>query len=308
VVLANEFIAQERTDILQDWGASGVFQYEDVNKTQLMKRILVLLLAGVALAGGLRAQPGATNPRLPLSPLQQAEKEKSLSSLSRFDLDFPGGRPEQLVNAIEKASGKPLNAIIPQEHQQVELPPLKMKGVNVAELFEALGKASVKRISYVTGTYFGGINSAAASKQYQSGVISYGFQTSGTPREDSIWYFYYEAPGYPRLGEDEAASTCRFYQLEPYLQKYKVEDITTAIETGWKMMGNGKPVKMSFHKDTKLLIAVGEPEKLKMIDSVLEQLKSENTTNTAQRILKELQGGAKVKPESKARSGEPENQ
>ena len=65
----------------------------------------------------------------------------------------------------------------------------------------------------------------------------------------------------------------RFFQLGPYLENYKVEDITTAIETGWKMLGGGPAPAMSFHKDTTLLIARGEPEKLMLIDSVLQELR-----------------------------------
>jgi len=49
-----------------------------------------------------------------------------------------------------------------------------------------------------------------------------------------------------------------------------VDDITTAIETGWKMLGETSPPTISFHKDTKLLIAVGEPSKLETIDAVLK--------------------------------------
>ena len=70
----------------------------------------------------------------------------------------------------------------------------------------------------------------------------------------------------------EQPKVCRFYQLTPYLETYKVEDITTAIQTGWKMLGETNPPTISFHKDTKLLIAVGEPSKLQLIDSVLQQL------------------------------------
>jgi hypothetical protein len=67
---------------------------------------------------------------------------------------------------------------------------------------------------------------------------------------------------------------CRFYQLSPYLDEgYKVEDITTAIETGWKMLGETNLPKLSYHKDTKLLIAVGEPNQLALIDDALRQLK-----------------------------------
>jgi len=51
-----------------------------------------------------------------------------------------------------------------------------------------------------------------------------------------------------------------------------VDDITTAIQTGWKMLGDKETPAISFHKDTKLLIAVGEPSKLEMINSVLGAL------------------------------------
>jgi hypothetical protein len=67
---------------------------------------------------------------------------------------------------------------------------------------------------------------------------------------------------------------CRFYSLTPYLEQEiaTVDDITTAIDTGWKMLGESSPPKISFHKDTKLLIAVGEPSKLEIIDSALKAL------------------------------------
>jgi hypothetical protein len=66
---------------------------------------------------------------------------------------------------------------------------------------------------------------------------------------------------------------CRFYQLAPYLEAgYKVEDITTTIETGWKMLGITRPPELTYHKDTKVLIAVSDADKLKTIDDVLKQL------------------------------------
>jgi len=60
--------------------------------------------------------------------------------------------------------------------------------------------------------------------------------------------------------------------LESYLEKLKVEDITTAIETGWKMQGVKPMPKLSFHKDTKLLIACGPREQLMTVDDVLREL------------------------------------
>ena len=68
------------------------------------------------------------------------------SALTQFSLDFPGGTPAQLVKAIEKATGKPLNAIIPNEDADAKLPPLKMDNVDVVKLFRALELASAKQV------------------------------------------------------------------------------------------------------------------------------------------------------------------
>src|SRR5689334_667200 len=54
--------------------------------------------------------------------------------LTRFDLDFPGGTPKELVAAIQKGMGRPLNAIVADEFIGVKLPPLKMSGVSVYQL------------------------------------------------------------------------------------------------------------------------------------------------------------------------------
>ena len=66
-------------------------------------------------------------------------------ALTKFNLDFPGGTPAKFIKAIEKAMGKPLNAIIPTEDADVQLPPLKMNDVDVAQLFKALEAASIKQ-------------------------------------------------------------------------------------------------------------------------------------------------------------------
>jgi hypothetical protein len=63
------------------------------------------------------------------------------------------------------------------------------------------------------------------------------------------------------------------YLLTPYLDRgLTVDDITTAIQTGWKMLGYSPTPELSFHKETKLLIAVGDPNQLETIDRVLSAL------------------------------------
>ena len=155
-------------------------------------------------------------------------------ALTKFSLDFPGGTPKELVAAIQKAMVKPLNAIIPEEYADTVMPSLKMNNVDVSQLFEALrGSGS-------------------------------SFMSSGSRTDDSVWFF---------RGNRLLRKACRFYSLAPYLERgLKLDDITTAIQTGWKMMGDKETPTISFHKDTKLLIAVGEPSKLETIDAVLKAL------------------------------------
>jgi len=214
-------------------------------------------------------------------------------TLTRFSLDFSGGTPKQLVTAIEKAMAKPLNAIIPEEHADVKLPPLKMTNVDVWQLFQALELTSQKTEAYVTGTAYGGLG--RQQQNYQQMRTAYGFRTSGARSDDSIWYFYVEKPNMPPLTPSEVQKVCRFYPLTSYLERgLTVDDITTAIQTGWKMLGDKDAPAINFHKDTKLLIAVGDPAKLETIDSVLQALQPA-PVGFAER-LKEINTKATVAP------------
>ena len=199
--------------------------------------------------------------------------------LSPFNIDFPGGTPHELIAAIQKATGKPLNAIVPEEFADTKLPPLKMNSVNVYQLFRALRLASSRTEAYAVDR--GAIPGAGRFQSYQQKITGYGFDTEASPvNDDSVWYFHVDkVPTPPPPPAPE--KICRFYALAPYLDHgLKVDDITTAVETAWKMTGEKSPPEISFHKDTKLLIAVGDPEKLQTIDSVLQALRSETTKPT----------------------------
>jgi hypothetical protein len=191
--------------------------------------------------------------------------------LTKFSLDFRGGTPKQLITAIEKAMSRPLNAIIPPEHADVPLPPLKMSNVDVRQLFQALELTSQKN---ETRGFPGGFPGS-----YQQYRTSYGFRTQGQISDESIWYFYVEKPIVPPAEVyTPPQKICRYFSLAPYLEgDQTVEDITTAIQTGWKMLDEEDTPKISFHKETKLLIAVGEPARLEIIDDVLKALKSAPT-------------------------------
>jgi hypothetical protein len=180
---------------------------------------------------------------------------------TQFSLDFPGGTPVQLVKAIEKAMGKPLNVIINKEDENIELPPLKMSDVYLPQLFAVLEAASRKVVAVSTGGF-------GSYSQFSTG---YGFKTDGQPFDNSVWYFHVEKPSLPPVVSTQ--KICQFYSLSPYLDRgFTVDDITTAIQTGWKMAGETATPELNYHKETKLLIAFGEPDKLKTIADVLKTL------------------------------------
>jgi len=189
------------------------------------------------------------------------------STLTRFNLDFPGGTPAQLVKAIEKATTKPLNVVINKEDENLELPPLKMNNVYLPQLFTALEAASRKTVA--VSTSIGSPGGYSSYSQFSSG---YGFKTADGPlSDDSIWYFHVEKPSMPPVVSTQKIS--QFYSLSPYLDRgFTVDDITTAIQTGWKMAGESATPELNYHKETKILIAFGEPDKLKTIADVLKTL------------------------------------
>lgn len=134
-----------------------------------------------------------------------------------FNINFLGGPPEKLVQMITNQTHKPLNVIIPPDYADTELPPLNLNGVTVPQLFDALGQAS-KRIV----TYLSGLGVPGAYQNIQQGTAGFGFKTTDPKREDSIWYFFVERAGElpkpaPPPPPQPPPSVCRFFQLSPYL-------------------------------------------------------------------------------------------
>jgi hypothetical protein len=194
------------------------------------------------------SQPHPVNGAPPSAPID--------SPLTKFNLDFPGGSPSDLVAAIQKATGKPLNVILDSYIGDIQLPPLKMNMVDVEQLFSALLNATLHY--EVTNGY--------PTQQ------AFTFKTNGKVSDDSVWYGVLQRDVH--YGQ-EPEKTCRFYLLTPYLEKgLAVDDITTAIQTGWKLLGKQPLPSISYHKETKLLIAVGEGKDLAYIDEALRALRT----------------------------------
>ena len=247
-----------------------------------MKKLLVLSLL-ITTAPALPAQnptaaiPVGVPPTPPLSlappPVVEAPPARPRDpGFTRFNINFRGGPPALLVERITNETRKPLNVIIPPEQAATELPPLHLNGVTVPQLFDALGQASRKSVTYYTGSGLPNVY-----QQFQRGTSGFGFKTAEPKSEDSIWHFFVDDAGEPPKppAPPEKATVCRFFQLSPYLERgLKVEDITTALEAAWKMLGENTAAKIKFHQDTNLLIAVGHADKLMLIDDVLTQLQN----------------------------------
>jgi hypothetical protein len=248
-----------------------VFLYEEhTSKQPIMKKSICLAasLLALNLTPVFGQQAPGQNPPVPTFlpghyPSRPIMSAPEAPALTKFNLDFPGGTPKELVTAIEKAMGKPLNAIIPKEDEDLQMPPLKMNDVVVSQLFAALKAASRKEVAVSTGMF---------GSSYSTFIGDYGFETADSPLSDtSIWYFRAEKPTLPPVVS--TAKITKFYSLDDYLNRgFSVDDITTAIQTGWKMAGDTSPPELSYHKETKMLIAFGEPYKLQTIQEVLGAL------------------------------------
>ncbi|PTY05762.1 hypothetical protein DB347_15485 [Opitutaceae bacterium EW11] len=220
--------------------AAVVYLNVSTMKHYLSLALLTALLAAVPVSGQVpanKAQPvSAASPQLTL-----------------FDLDFPGGPPAALVAAIEKASGRPLNVIIPVEYSKHQLPPLKMRHVNVYDLFVALGQSEV----------------FTSRRQYTASFRTGKERSSLT--DDTIWDFYLTGASFGDAAP--MPSVAQFYLLKPYVDTgLTVDDITTAIQTAWRMNPAREAPSLSFHKETGLLIAVGDPDQVAAINRVLQAL------------------------------------
>ena len=253
-----------------------------------------ILLAASLLALNLTPVFGQPNPNgtLPPGPTYQQRLNAIVNqangatapTLTKFNLDFPGGTPKELVAAIEKAMGKPLNAIIPDETADTKIPALKMSNVDVPHLFNAVVNMSYK---YAPRNFGGGGGGGGFGSQPRDVVSSYGFETrDGDMSDDSIWYFFvYKAP--TQQAPPPPQKICQFYSLSPYLDRgFTVDDITTAIQTGWKMAGVTPTPELNYHKETKMLIAFGEPQNLQTIQQVLQTLPA---TTTSRREITDME-------------------
>lgn len=251
-----------------------------------MKILLTALLLLAQLAAV--AQPGRIDPLTGAPIMAGLPQGEAAEELPKFNLNFQGGPVEVFVLHLQDALKQVdenffINIIVPPEFKQTQLPPLKMRDIDIVQLFKALELAGQKTVTYETGSY---MDAAGKRKpiQQNGSIRRYGFTTVGPITRNSIWHFYAQEP--PQTTTDRIV---RYFQLGPYLSQFTMDDIGSAIEAGWKMLGEKEAPNLNFHQDTKLLIAAGPAEQLEMINTMLKELGA-GLTNSTVRVEPQKRG------------------
>jgi hypothetical protein len=216
----------------------------------LSRALLCLFVASAAIA---QPQPAPTAGQPAPSTASAGEKQNAAPAPIRFDLDFKGGSIRALFDAISAARGKTVNVYLPREAEAIVVAPFRVSGVTVKEILDAISNSSGSKL-------YGNLK----ERLFHFSLFS---TPEGSP-DSAVWTVKVEDLYTP------SEPVCRVYSLSPYLEAgLSVDDITTAIRTAWKML-NYTPttVNLSYHRETKLLIAVAPEDELKAIEQVLAAL------------------------------------
>ncbi len=222
--------------------------------------------------------PAAAEPSVPTSPTLRLAPLSPADSGPRFDFEFDHAPLSEVLRGIQESFSRKtkghLSFVIPEVHQEfvkTTLVTIQVRQVTIVQFLELLEKASLRATG--AGNSHEVDPNTGMVTEARPALAGYGFLRENEERENPIWMFYNDLPATP-VAAASPATQCRFFNLAPFLDDLKVEDITTVIRAGWEMMGNPNAAKFLFHKETGMLVVVGAPRDLSMIDDVLDQLKN----------------------------------
>jgi hypothetical protein len=198
---------------------------------------LVAVLSGLCMIASVQAQTNQSqNQTNVLAAVPGGE-------LPVYNIDFPGGTPGLLIDQMAKESRTRPNVIIPAYLAEVQIPKFKLQNVNTSQVFDALNMVSDEK-----------------------GARELRWISEG-PKEapNRVWTLIKAAS--PRKAE-----TCQVAYIGNLLGAFQLDDINAAIRTAWEMLGKSSTPALKFHRETKLLIAKGDEEELKLVVEVLKSL------------------------------------
>jgi hypothetical protein len=164
---------------------------------------------------------------------------------------LPGGRRTDVSQGMREATGEVPNVMIAPTMRDVQLPSFELQNVTMNDVFQALN----------------GLSQSTGGTWQLSGSSEAIWVLNPTPKPSTI-----PVAGFQPL---PSKRQCRIFPLSRYLNDYTIDDITTAVQTAWGMVGEESDPQLKFHKDTHLLIAVGSDQQLAIMQEVLNSLNGE---------------------------------
>jgi hypothetical protein len=216
--------------------------------------------------------------RTPGQPPSQPQEDRG----PQLDFTFHNLPLVEVIHQIQteyhKASGKHLNIMIPENLRDVAATnriDVELKQITVPEVLDLLGMASQRPANdphpnsglRLAGGFTVGYSFRRVSSN--EGTLTYLLVGQYPPPSPSE-----PAAPQPPLAPVEPAPprAVFFFSLDPYLERFTVEDIITAVKTGWDLDGKKERPTLKYHDQTKLLVASGDPFQVEMIKSVLANL------------------------------------
>lgn len=225
-----------------------------------------------------RSNPAPTAPVAAVDPTTGELLDPPKDVGPRLDFVFDNLPLEEVIKRVQASyhqeSGKYLNVMVPQQMRDVartNLISLEVRQVTVGELFDLFGRASERTVEI-----------PQVGNTFSRMTAGYKFEPVGTGGENLTYLLKGEYPPERPKQKDPVAvyepktedSTkyVQFYQLDSYLDRFTVEDITTAIRTGADLAGYKGAPTMKYHEETKLLVVHGTQPQVGMVQQVLQSL------------------------------------
>ena len=232
-----------------------------------MKHLIILIAAAgtfFATANTPAQQPDAS-PEAAATATPQAKPVQP--EWVRMNIDFAGGEPADLLAAIKKASNQTPNVLIHPDARNVTIPPFKLRDVSAAQIFIALNTLSEP-------------------------PFTNGYWKAAPLPDGEIWTLTRPHTASqkidPTTGIPVTLKNCKVLNLTMVLGDYSVDDVTTAMKGAWDLLNSSETPVVKFHKDTKLLMIVGDDRQLMVANDVLRELSTNVQLKRREAIAKQV--------------------
>jgi len=265
--------------------SEGFLQNERLFK--YMRRIQLAVLIAMLTSGAAQVPSQSTLARhgLPGGGLGAAPQVDPVTGLPmaaqppapKFDLNFEGGVPQELLAAIATATKERPNVVVHPQCAEAMIPPLQLQSVTAEQVFITLNTlhsplfkdGEWRRVPLRDAEIW----SLTPTPQAEPN------QPHNSPAQGSFQQRLNQVV--QGMTTAQPAKAARVFNLSAVLDDYSIDDVTTAISGAWDLMDGAKDTQIKFHKDTQLLIVVGSAGHLAIVQEVLNELRNNVVTKRA---------------------------